>query len=568
RLQVAQQVRQPNSQSSVQVAQRQVQAARAQVERSERALRIALQGSELKPKPIPNSGGSSHPGRVTAAFAAASMIDSYFENDIRARKLSPAPLLDDAAFYRKASLDLVGTIPEVEDLRSFITDTTEDKRAKLVERLLADPRMPDYWALTYRSWILETAPVVGQGSDTVRLFEYLREMFAVDAPYDELVKDLLTAEGHNENDGAVSFPLLWEAKPPELATATSKLFLGVNLECAQCHDDTIHGWTQDDFWGLAAFFTGITSQFDNQPQDYPRRTKSRLATVQIPGGLKAIPGATGEKRALRWVSDLPVIIPHPTDPKLNRLTGPKPLGDEKMDSIPQGQRRAELAAWLARGDNPYFNRAIVNRIWQHFFGRGFAMAPDAFHPDEIIHHQELLDKLARDFSLNDRSLKHLMHAIAISSVYQLSSEKSPPARDDYSRASPRTLDPNQWFDSLLRATGMETRLEVVPPNAERSQELRWNRENANRKEGPVADVLFEMNSYFPQNWVSEGLTLKQVLALPPEEQLSELFWTVLSRAPTDKEIALFQPSLATGNRQQALEDILWVLFNSTEFLTY
>lgn len=568
RLQVAQQVRQSTSRVAVEIAQREVRNARLLVDRAERALRTALAGSEPKQRPLPNPGGAQQAARMTAALASASQIDAYFQNDIRTRKLIPAPFIDDGTFYRRAALDIVGTIPPWEELREFLADTTPDKRARLVERLLADPRMPDYWGLKIRSWILETAPVVGQGADTVRLFEFLREMIALDAPYDEMVRELLTAEGHNENDGAVSFPLLWEAKPPEMATATSKLFLGVNLECAQCHDDTIHGWTQEDFWGLAAFFTGVSSQFDGQPQDYRKRPRSRLAEVQLPGGLAAIPGITGEKRSLRWVSDLPVVIPHPTDSSLNRLMGPKPLGEARMDSIPQGGRRAELAAWLARGDNPYFNRAIVNRVWGHFFGRGFAPAPDAFHPGETIDHEELLDGVARDFSINDRSLKHLMRAIVTSDVYQLAIESPPPAKDDYSRAMARSLDPNQWFDAILRATGMEAKLQVAPPSPDQVRELRWTRESANRTEGPVTDALFEMNAYFPSKWVAEGSTLRRLVNLPPEEQLTELFWTVLSRAPSEREIALFSPTLAGASRQRALEDLFWVLFNSTEFLTY
>lgn len=560
-----------DSRSALEQAEAALREAQERVAEVEAAFKEAKTRAEFSKRDIPDRSAATLEKEIAAGLATARQIDEHMERYWAERKLTPASPADDATFCRRAALDVTGTIPRPDVLREFLADTRPDKRARFVARLLDDPRSADYAALWMRSWILEAAPVVGQGSNTVELFAYLREVIALDVGYDQMVRELLTAEGLNTNDGAVSFPMLWEAKAPELAAATSRLFLGVNLQCAQCHDDMIEGWEQDDFWGLAAFFTGLASKPEPNGSAYPKRPRTEYRQTHLPGGLAAVPGDEGEDRAIVHTRDVPVVIPSSTNKDQKRLMGPKPLGGARMDRIRNGARRAALADWLAAADNPYLDRTIVNRVWQHFFGEGFVAAPDGFQPSAKILHESLLNELCADFRAHGRSLKHLRRAIASSQVYQLATRVEPPEKGAFTHARLRRLDSDQWFDSLLRATGMDdtiARRTEGGKDQDLAGDLRWFRHEVSRTVGPTASSLLELNTWWVRRGLAEGTAIDRVLKLPAEERLDEAFVCVLSRPPSEGERNEFDPVLREADGREALFDAFWVLINSTEFVTH
>lgn len=562
-------VRDSRYESRVRQLQEHYEETHRRVEQAEKVLRQASANVILEARTIASQSGSKRQENFQAAAKSAKRIDDYFESLWSASGQKPMPIVDDATFLRRASLDIVGTIPTADDLAAFLKDDRPNKREEWIDRLLMDPHTPDYWAMRVRSWILEHAPVVGQGANTVALFEYLREAIGLDTSYAAIAYDLVTAKGHSSRDGAVVFPILWEAKPADLGAATSSIFLGVNIQCAQCHDDMIEGWTQEDFWGMAAFFTGLESTHDGSPTAYPQRPSTPFRETHLIGGRDSIPGIDGDDRAVRFTVDTLIEIADPTGTKPKRTMGPRPLGESGTRRIPNGQRRVYLAQWMTSRTNPYFDRAVVNRVWSHFFGRGFAPTPDGFQPSATIAHESLLEALCLDFQEQDRSLRQLMRSIVMSQTYQRAIATAEEADEDYHGAALRKMDGDQWVSAVFRATGYETFLRS-PENLAREPkltwDLRWFRHSLAKQSGPVADALFELNTFWLWRSVNKGINLDRVNKLPKPERLDAVFLHVLSRPPTPKEREIFR-ELAEDGSPNAVQDLFRVLLGSTEFVT-
>lgn len=532
--------------------------AQQKVKRLEQSLRVARAVAEMGGGTMSAAWGKQRRALMDAGLASARKIDDYFEGS----RSSEDAILDDGAFLRRASLDLRGVVPTVQEVRAFLSDESADKRSRAIDRFLADPRHADYWGLVLRSWILDAAPVVGQGANTIALFEFLRESVAADVPYPEIVHELLTAEGCVVNDGAPSFLVLWEARPADVTAAISRLFLGARLQCAQCHDDPAGGWTQEDFWGVAAYFTGVDSKYIKDPKSWPARPATPLRRTHLPGGIDSVDGERGERRALVATFDKPVIIPHPTDPARRKLMGPKPLGGPRRNDIPNGRRRIEFSHWLTADENPYFHKAIVNRVWKYLVGEPFVPI-DGLGEKAAPENAKLLELLASDFREHGGSLGHLMRAIASSRHYQRTIGES--------SAPPRPLDGYQWLDSVLRATGLEEEVARARGSAGRRQwanDLRAARIQAVRTEGSAAVALREMNHYIVRRGLVEGPATSRIASLPPEERLEEAFLLTLCRVPREAERASFREiSQGEPDPMAAAADLLWVLLSSTEFAT-
>lgn len=543
-----------------------------EIGRLERALRIARAECMARGESSPYVRQENERD-AAAGKAAARKIDAYVES---ISSEIPA-IASDHEFCRRATLDLCGTIPTCAAAQEYANDPGKDKKERLIERLLAAPRFADYWALRVRQWMLDAAPVAGQGADTIALFLFLREQIAIDAPWHETLHALLTAEGLAGNDGAVSFALLWDAKPGELGNAVGRVFMGVDLSCAQCHDDPSGAWKQEDYWGIAAFFTGIESKAVADGSAYPRRPRTSLHATDLPGGVPAIPGRSGEWRAIVPVREMPVIIPlGPGDAK-GKLMGPKPLGQPRRSDIPQGRRRIELAAWLARPDNPYLSRALVERAWRACFGWGFLPKADGFHPSAPIRHAPLLSVLESDLTAHGRRLKHLLRAIALSEAYGARAGTSLEefVKDGAEAPVPirpvqpvrRPLDSDQWHDAVVRATGIEELARGTGPAARQwAIDLQYTRLRASETSGPIGTALLEHNGDLIRRGLEHGTTLARLRALPPEHRATNLFWTVLSRPPTDRERGALAAAF-TGSDERAAADLMWALLASTEFVT-
>lgn len=495
---------------------------------------------------------ASSSAHADEAAQLAAKITAAVESHWQSIGVEPAERADDAEFFRRASLDLVGRIPTAAETRDFIENRSDQKRAVAIRELLRKPTHVVHFTNVWRSILLPEA-----SSDVnVRAFvpgfeDWLRQRLLSGKKYDDLVREILTVPRLQVTmDGGgpmMSRPVdatpsaFYDAKgdtPESLAAASSRAFLGVRLECAQCHDHPFDPWTQDQFWELAAFF--------------------------------AAPGIDGP----------PSIKVHDS----KRKVGPKfPDGTEPVSIT--GDARPALAEWITSGENPYFARALANRLWAHFFGSGLVEPVDDFSPSNPPTHPELLDLLANSLVEADYDIKTLIQAIVLSRPYQLTSRATNNISSDeipetLARMPVRALRPEQLYDSLCQATG---RFRVFNPNesvnfnndADRTQFLeQFAREMGAATEQPtsILQALMLMNGQFigESTELTESRTLAAIVESPfltTNDKIESLYLTALTRKPTGDEANRASVYLqASDSESEGLADLFWALLNSSEFL--
>jgi len=469
------------------------------------------------------------------ARTLAARIDQCIEARLAKEGITPAPLADDAEVFRRLSLDLNGRIPSAAQLTDFLDDLRPDKRRLWIDELL-DGRdnaglYANHFTNVWRRRLLSLVPpqprvVVGP------LEAWLHQQLQTDVPYDRIVRGLLI------DTGAAGFRKAYEDKPDNLAGITSRLFLGVKLECAQCHDDLSGGrWKQRQFWEFAAFFAVA------QPGHGPR--------LRIGGG-----GAWAQARF---------------------LDGSQP--DWKSGSPP----RAALAEWVVQADNRWFARAAVNRVWHDLFGVGLVVPVDGLGiEDNPPSHPALLDELAKQFALHCFDIKYLLRAIVGSRAYQRSSRQAGPGpRDDvrlFGRAAVRTLSGEQLRDSILAATGYMDDgpgRKMLGSNASQAEFVALF-EDASAgpldSQASIQQSLAMMNSRFitevtnPANSPALAAIIDGRTSRPAARRIKDLYLMVLSRRPRPDELARLVKRVEDGATESALRDVLWALLNSTEFV--
>ena len=370
--------------------------------------------------------GEGPPGPIgTAPEPMTVQIDSHFERLWGDLKIRPEPLSDDAEFLRRLSLDLIGRIPTSAEVREFLAAPAATRRGVLIERLVASPAHSLHRANIWRRILLPQASAAEYAALALPFEAWLQKEFAQGTPYDRLITQLLTAT-HSDREtssAAMSFLAVGERKPENLAASSSRLLLGVNLDCAQCHDHPFARWSNRQFWEFAAFFVAPESATET--------------ATQIPTALTIRIPQTDQVVAARWLSDEPVVLPS----TLQRDTG-----------------RHVLAAWITSRDNPYFARNAVNRTWASLLGRGLVEPLDDLSAASRSEHAPLLDDLARSFAETGFDLSRLTRAIVTSQVYQLSSAAIV-TRDlgsgdtHFARMAVRGLSGEQLYASLRTAAG-------------------------------------------------------------------------------------------------------------------
>jgi len=321
----------------------------------------------------------------------ATQIDEQIARQWDENNVSPASQADDSEFLRRGWLDIAGRIPTVADTSDFLEDLSPDKRRRLIDDLLDGPNYVVSSTNVWRRVLIPEADTNVNVRYMISGFEgWLRRQFDENKPYDELVKDILMTPVsgvnvyNNANESALAFYQAKEIKPENLAAATSRMFLGIRIECAQCHDHPFDSWKQKDFWGYASFFSGIQRQ---------RRQSGFLGQLQ----------ELFNRQSLK-IPDSDEVV------RATYLTGESP-------KIPAGSSaRITLANWVTSKENPYFARTAVNRIWGHFFGIGIVDPVDDFSEANPPSHPELLDLLAREFIAHDYDLKFIIRAISASSA--------------------------------------------------------------------------------------------------------------------------------------------------------
>ncbi len=477
-------------------------------------------------------------------------------------QVTPAPLSDDAEFLRRVYLDITGKIPPAAEVRDFIANQAVDKRSEAVAKLLQSPAYIIHYTNLWRAAMVPEA----DADQAIRIalpgFEaWLRSRIAENRNFAEIVSEMLTLPvnandviGFNQPDSPtpVAFYRAKQGKPELLAAATARLFLGVRIDCAQCHDHPFDDWKQPQFWQHAAFFTDVDVP-TGEDNPVPASLKSKIGKIKIPER-STIVSATF-------------------------LDGNSP---ELKDKNP----RELLANWIVSADNPYFAKAAVNRIWSYHFGIGLVEPMDDFSSHNPASHPELLNLLAEEFVKHDYDFKFMIRAITASATYQLTSQQTDASQSRHSafaKAAVRGLTPEQIFDSIAQATGYRQPFDPEQPlnfnNDQARQEFLATfsnqSESATDRSSTILQALSFMNGSFVANAtdITDSKTLAAIIDAPfldTQEKIESMFLTTLNRLPSATEAERFQRYVESGGPRQdsktALGDVFWVLLNSSEFL--
>ncbi|MBL8794681.1 MAG: PSD1 domain-containing protein [Planctomycetia bacterium] len=497
-------------------------------------------------------------GRDPVAMAA--LIDREIDQRLARAKVPASPPADDSAFLRRVYLDIVGRIPTAEQAAAFLDDENPDKRRKLIDDLLASPEYGTHFGTVWHNLIVpldENKRRIYQPP----LMQWLADDCNRNEPWDKTVKGLLTAEGAiAKNPAAVFFTT--NPEPNQLTITASRLFHGLKLDCAECHDHPFTRWKQQDFWGMAAFFTQVKANREavtEAPANRAKELKTPGAAIVIPA--TAFTGAGSEIRG-------------------RFLGGAQPVLEDK------GPLRPALAAWITSEQNPFFARATVNRLWSHFFGRGLVHPVDDFHEDNPPSHATLLALLADEFASSGFDRKHLIRCLCLTKVYQRSSRPVAGNEADallLSRMAVKVMSAEVLFDSLGVALGFENL--GTPPKALNSLPVAFQRSLGGNARTQFVNFFKDPNEQAeamdyghgilqvlrlvngPQ-FNNGGLTVNSLAKVEnPSRALEALFLSTLARRPTAAEVQRLSPYLA---RQKNLRDgyagVFWILINSSEFL--
>lgn len=501
---------------------------------------------------------------VLDATELTAHIDRVLAETWQKANIEPAPLADDAEYLRRAYLDLIGKIPSVFELQAFLDDARADKRARVVDDLLHRGAHAQHFANTWRTSMLAGTPQNIASDVLLRQFHtWLRLRFAVNMPYDRLVSELLTAPIEQQTmqvnmmaarrfvPTPAAFFQANELKREQIAASTSRFFLGVQVQCAQCHDHPFSHWTRSEFWSLAAFFD-----------------------TTAPGVTVPKRGTTGSANAIRI-------------PETDITVEPTFLDGSEPDWVSGAGKRELLARWMTRTDNPFFAQAAVNRLWDHFLGRGFVHPVDDLDPANPPSHPELLKELARQFALHHFDMNYMVRAITQSRAYQATSRTGGSAEvelSQFARMPVRRMTADQLFHSIVQATGFREPRRIARPGAPVPAMATAADEFRNRfadsavprteAETSILQALALMNGKLISDAtdLESSETLLAVADAPfmdTPERVEMLFMATLTRSPEPEELeelaAYVDKGGAAGNAKKALADVFWALLNSAEF---
>jgi hypothetical protein len=520
------------------------------------------------------------------APAPTNFIDELVFARLRQLGIPPSDLCSDSEFFRRVSIDITGTLPTPAEVLAFLADSHPNKREKLVDELLNRPAHASYFALKWGDILRNRQKgLVGVGGGAARtqaLHDWIRNSLAENKPYDRFVREILTARGEFAGAGAQP-PVAWFnvlRTPPALVDDTAQVFLGTRIQCAQCHHHPYEKWSQDDYWGLAAFFARV--QLGNTP------TKGKAPA----GGTKGFPLVLAPQGQV-------------TSPQGKIYVNPRPLDGPELDVPADEDPRQKLVDWMVQPDNPFFARALVNRYWAHFFGRGIVEMHDDMRVTNPPSNPPLLEALARDFIEHRFDLRHLIRTICTSKTYQLSSTPNAHNAKDkqnFARFYPRRLTAEVLLDAIDQVTGVPTvygtgrgpkptRAIELPDEAAKTPFLaafgKPDRASACECERSTAATLTqsllligsaEVHNKLKNPKSRAGLLAADARPLPAKIQ--EIYLWVYSRPPTAEESKIAEeflsspaaapadlpkPSAALA-AQWPYEDLLWALLSSKEFL--
>lgn len=540
---------------------------------------LAHADSKVEPKPKA-AAQQKAVSESAQAMPETTLINERIRQGWRDRQLTPSEPATDGEWCRRVYLDLIGRTPKLSETQAFLADRKADKKARLVERLLSSDYADEYARHASDVW---TNLLVGRRVDNDRrglvnregLAEYLRGAFAANTPYDRLVVDLIAANGANKPgeegfNGAVNFLLdnLQDNATPATAK-TARIFLGMQVQCTQCHDHPFNTWKQEQFWGFNAFFRQARALRTFQDN---RVESARLEDEDFAG--EAGNPKTGEIYFERRNSTVVAVL----EPTFIDGTKIKPSG--YVDEV---NRRDALARLVSQ--SPQLSRAIVNRVWAHLLGYGFTKPVDDMGPHNPPTHPELLDELAERFKESGYDLKRLVQWIVLSEPYSLSSKAGRHNRDDepalggkpaFSRFYIRQLRPEELYDSLVTTT-------TADGETAADEKQKWlaqftinlgtdENDEATTFNGTIPQALMLMNGDLMDRAIEakEGSFLYQVAMQEGNDRakINDMYLSAFSRPPSREELNVAQQIWIgrQGNTLAALRDIWWALLNSNEFI--
>ncbi len=501
------------------------------------------------------------PGFVPTPVPQGHLVDRHVVEKLNRLRINPSPVADDEEFLRRVYLDLIGLQPKPDEVRKFLADGGPQKRERAIDALFQRPEFVDHWSLKWGD-LLQNSRTAVSAASVFQFREFLRGAVAANLPLDEFARRLLTARGGFVDDPASVYFAISKDTNDTLERVT-QVFCGVRMLCARCHPHPLENWTQADYYGLASFFSQVSTRADGR---FPNVQQTRLVQLNLAAGFA-------------------------TNPRTGRPQPPRFLGGAEPKLPAGADRRQTYARWLTSAQNPYFARGLVNRIWSYFFHRGIVEPVDDVRSTNPPINPALLDALTQDFVEHRFDVRHLMRRIVTSATYQRSSVPTPSNRNDdqnFSHAIPRRVPAEALLDSLVQATAVPEAFGGAPAGFRAAQLPDGNVENpflklfgkpqrmeaceCERDNGSnMLQALHFINGKSILGRVQNpaarpALLLKQKLA--DEELVTELYLWSLARRPREAELRVALDFLrAHANRRaEAAQDLMWALLNSRDFL--
>ncbi|QIF04738.1 DUF1553 domain-containing protein [Roseimicrobium sp. ORNL1] len=503
-------------------------------------------------------------------FKPRNVIDERVKEKLVELNIPPSERSTDSEFIRRAFLDTIGILPTSEETRAFLADEKADKRDRLIERLLQRPEFVDFWSYKWSDLLLvnsDKLPVQPMWS----YYQWIRRNVELNTPWDVMVRDLLTSTGSTLENGAGNFFTLHD-EPTRLAETVSTAFLGMSIACAKCHNHPMEKWTNDQYFAFANLFSRV-------------RAKN---------------GGVTDERVIFAATEGDIV-----QPLTGRAQTPTPLDAKPVSLTSTKDRRIPLADWLTAPENPWFARAITNRVWKNFFATALVESVDDLRMTNPASNEKLLSDAAGYLAKNKFDLKALMRLIMQSETYQRSSVALPENKDDtrfYSRYYPRRLMAEVMLDSVSQVTAVPTKFNMDKRNANKGIGAAYPMGYRAMQLPDSNTVSYFLNSFGRPDRVqtcdcertnepsmaqalhiANGDTLNQKLGekenrvatllasgKADNDIVNEAYLLCVSRPPTDKERASVLKVLADAkspeDRRHALEDVFWGLMSSREFL--
>lgn len=485
----------------------------------------------------------------------SNFIDKFVFEKLKRLQIAPSDVCGDDEFVRRVHLDVIGRLPTIAETEAFLTNKASEKRSLLVEQLLASDEFPSFWALKWADLLRVRKTKISEPG-VHKFHHWIEQAVRANMPYDEFARRLVTASGSTLSNPAANF-YRTSADVNDCTETASQLFLGVRIQCAKCHNHPFERWTQDNYYGIAAFFQRVQRKKTTDADD-----------------LVVWTARTGET----------------TQPRTGKTMKPwAPLKGE-LDLPGEDDRRDAFAAWLTDPNNPFFAKVEVNRIWGHLTGRGIIEPVDDFRESNPAAHPALLEALAKDFVAHGYDRKHVMRTILNSRTYQLSSRRNDFNKDDvkyFSHSKTRMLSAEQLLDAICQVTGVPEKYAGLPAGT-RAVELpspdvdnyflkvfgQPARETAcaceRAGESNLSQALQMINGPLVHGKIKDEKNRARVLAASGKSHsdvIKELYLAAFCRVPSAPELKAALDHIAkSGDAQRGLEDVCWAILNTNEFL--